>query len=198
MRPIVVSLLVLAGVLGSSIAPAWNQAAAAEEGWGEPGMGRYRMLPEMPREMFQGLEMPGPWLYGRGGHGGPLISLMLAWKDQLGLTHEQEQSLRELRANFEKEAITRTSETDVAELELKGLLEQEKVDFVKVEAQVKKIALLRADRRLARIKTIEAGKAVLTPEQQEKLKRFAHDSWMGGMGPGMMRPGMRSVPSRTW
>ncbi len=198
MRPIVAALLVLAGVLGSGIAPGWNQAAAAEEERGGPGMGRYRMLPEMLREPFQGLEMPGSWLYGRGGHGGPLISLMLAWKDQLGLTPEQEHSLKELRSNYEKEAITRTSEIEVAELELKGLLEQEKVDLVRVEAQVKKVALLRADCRLARIKTIEAGKAVLTPEQQEKFKRLAHDSWMGGMGPGMMRPGRRSVPSRTW
>jgi Spy/CpxP family protein refolding chaperone len=198
MRPIVAALLVLAGVLGSGIAPGWNQAAAAEEERGGPGMGRHRMFPEMLRETFQGLEMPGPWLYGRGGHGGPLISLMLAWKDQLGLAPEQEHSLKELRSNHEKEAITRTSEIEVAELELKGLLEQEKVDVVKVEAQVKKVALLRADRRLARIKTIEAGKAVLTPAQQETFKRLVHDSWMGGMGPGMMRPGMRSVPSRTW
>jgi len=190
MRPIVTALLVLTGVLGSGISPAWNHVAFAEEGWGGPGMMRHRMHPEMHRHMG----MPGPWAYGRGGHEGPLISLILQWKDQLALTPDQERSLRELRANYEKEAITRTSEIRVAELELEGLLEQEKVDLAKVEVQTKKVALLRADLRLARIKTIEAGKAVLTPDQQEKFKRVARESATGGMGMGMMGPGMRPMP----
>lgn len=193
MRSIVTALLVLAGILGSGIPPAWHQVASAEEGWGGRGMMRYRMLPEMMRD----IGMSGPWYYGRGGHEGPLISLMLLWKEQLALTPDQERSLRELRVNFEKEGITRTSDIDVAELELKRLLEQEKVDLVNVETQTKKVALLRAELRLARIKTIEAGKAVLTSDQQEKFKRLAHDSWMGGMGMGMMGPGMRPVPPPT-
>jgi Spy/CpxP family protein refolding chaperone len=153
-------------------------------------MRRCRMLPEMMR----GRGMSGPWGHGRGGHEGPLISMMLHWKDQLALTAEQERSLRELRATFGKQAIRRTSEIDVAELELRELLEQEKVDLAKVEAWTKKIALLRADQRLARIKTIEAGKAQLTPEQQRKLERLSHDSRMGEPGKGMMGPGMRMMP----
>lgn len=190
MRRMVTAMLVLAGVLGTGILPAWSHGASAEEGWSGPGMMRYRMLPEMLR----GMGMSEPWYYGRGGHGGPLITLMLLWKEQLGLTPDQERSLRELRSNYEKEAITRTSEIEVAELELKGLLEQAKLDLTRVETQTRKIALLRADRRLSRIKTIEAGKAVLTSDQQEKFKRLAHDSWMGGMGMGMMGPGMRPAP----
>ena len=150
-----------------------------------------------PADMLRRMEIPGPWLHGRRGHERPLISMMLHQKEQLGLTADQERSLRELRAKFEKEAITRTSEIDVAELELKELLEQEKVDLIKVEAWTKKVALLRADLRLARIKTIEAGKALLTPEQQRKLERLGHDHRWGGMGKGMMDPGMGSVPSPT-
>ncbi len=188
MRPIVSVVLVVVAVLASALPPGWNQVAFAHEGWAGPGMMRgYQMLPEMMR----GMGMPGPWFYGGGGHEGPLISLMLQWKEQLGLTAEQEHSLRELRENFEKELIKRNSEIDVAELEMKGLLEQEKVDLALVEAQARKIALLRADRHVARIKTIEAGKVVLTSEQQEKFKRLAHEWPMGGMGMGMMGPGMR-------
>ncbi|MBI2902189.1 MAG: periplasmic heavy metal sensor [Candidatus Methylomirabilis oxyfera] len=191
MRQIVTVVLVMAGVLGSAVPSALNQIASAEEGWGgSAGMRGYRMLPEMMR----GMGMPGPWGYGRGGHEGPLISMMLHWKDQLALTANQERSLREIRANFEKEAIKRTSDIDVAELELKELLEQEKVDLIKAEASTKKIALLRADLRLARIKTIEAGKALLTSEQQRKLERLGHDSRMGEPGRGMTGPGMRPAP----
>jgi len=191
MRQIVTAVLVMVGVLGSAVPPALNQVASADDGGCGPGMmRRYRMLPEMMR----GMGMSGPWGHGRGGHEGPLISMMLHWKDQLALTVDQERSLRELRAKFEKEAITRTSEIDVAELELKELLEQEKVDLIKVEAWTKKVALLRADLRLARIKTIEAGKALLTPEQQRKLERLGHDARMGEPGRGMMGPGMRMMP----
>ena len=191
MRQIVTAVLVMAGVLGSAVPPALNQVASADEGCGGPGRMRWqRMLPDMMR----GMGMRGDWGYGRGGHQGPRISMMLHWKDQLALTSDQERSLRELRANFEKEAIKRTSEIDVAELELKELLEQEKVDLIKVEAWTKKVALLRADLRLARIKTIEAGKALLTPEQQRKLERLGHDARMGEPGKGMMGPGMRMMP----
>ncbi len=192
MRRIVSAVLVLAAVQGSWIPSAWSSLACGEEEWAGPGMMRYRMLPEL----FRGMGMPGRWYYGHGGHEGPLISLMLLWKEQLGLTPDQERSLRELRSNYEKEAITRTSEIRVAELELNGMLEQEKVDMTKVEGETRKIELLRADRRLARIKTIEAGKAVLTPDQQEKFKRLARESWMGGMGGrgSGMRPMLPPAP----
>ena len=191
MRQIVMAVLVMVGVLGSAVPPALNQVASADDGGGGPDvMRRHRMPPEMMR----GMGMSGPWGHGRGGHEGPLISMMLHWKDQLALTAEQERSLRELRATFGKEAIRRTSEIDVAELELRELLEQEKVNLAQVEAWTKKIALLRADQRLARIKTIEAGKAQLTAEQQRKLEGLSHDARMDEPGKGMMGPGMRMMP----
>ena len=192
MRTIVTAALVLAGVLGLAVPPMWNHAASAEEGAGGPGMMGYRMTPEMMRgrhEMMRGMGI-GPSFHMRGGYEGPLISRMLMWQEQLGLTADQERTLRELRVNFEKESIKRTAEIDVAELELNGLLEQDKVDVAKVEALVKKSAMLQAELRVGRVKTIEAGKAVLTPEQTEKLDRLGHESMMGGMGMRMMGPGM--------
>ena len=191
MRQIGTALLILAGALGSALMPGWNQVAFAHEEWGGPAMMRWH---RRPPDMLRGMEIPAPWLPGRGGHERPLVSMMLHWKEQLGLTADQERSLRELRANFEKEAIRRTSEIDVAELELKGLLEQDKVDLVKVEAQARKIALLRAELRVARIKTIEAGKAVLWPDQRGKLERLGHDQRWGGVGMGMMGPWMGPMP----
>ena len=185
MRAIVTAGLVLMGVLGAAIPPTWNQVALAEEGVGGPGMVGYRVTPEMMR----GMEM-GPSFHGRGGHEGPLISQMLMWQDQLGLTADQERALRELRVGFQKESIRRTAEIDVAELELNGLLEQDKVDLAKVEALAKKAAMLRAELRVVRIKTLEAGKAVLTPEQATKFERLCHESMMGGTGMRMMSPGM--------
>src|SRR3990172_1683914 len=144
MRAIVTAALVLMGVLGPAFPLTWNQVASAEEGTGGPGVMGYRMTPEMMRgfhEMTQGMGID-PSFHRRGGHEGPLISQMLMWQDQLGLTADQERTLRELRANFQKESIKRTAEIDVTELELNDLLEQDKVDVAKVEALAKKSAML--------------------------------------------------------
>jgi len=142
---------------------------------------------------------------GRGGralsHEGPLISIMLEHKQDLGLNAEQERKLRDLRTEFAKESVRRGAEIRVAEIELDSLLEQDQWDLAKIEPKVKQIATLQGDLRLARIKTLEAGRAVLTAEQLEKLKQVGHrmramggpgtmGPGMGMMGPGMMGPGM--------
>ena len=121
-------------------------------------------------------------------HEGPLISIMLDHKQEIGLSPEQEKKLRELRTEFSKETVRRSSEIRVAEIELDSLLEQERWDLSKIEPKVKQIATLQGDLRLARIKTLEAGRALLTPAQLEKLKQVGH-RMRGPGGPGMMGPG---------
>jgi len=193
MRTVAIAVLLLMGAAGSVFLPTWTRVASAEEGRGGPGMMEYRIPPETMRgihEMMRSTGLIEPGFQGRMGHERPLISLMLMSKEQLGLTADQERSLRELRANFQKESIKRTAEIDVAELELGDLLEQEKVDIAKAEMLVRKSAILRADLRVARVKTIEAGKAVLTPEQRGKLDQLGREPMMGpGMPP--MRPDAR-------
>jgi Spy/CpxP family protein refolding chaperone len=193
MRAIVTAVLVLMSVAGSAFSPMQAWAASAEEGAGGPRMPRYRLLSDTMRgihEMMRSMGLMEPGFHARRAHERPLVSLMLMWKEQLGLTDEQERSLRELRTNFQKESIRQTAEIDVAELELNGLLEQEKVDIAKVEAVAKKIAMLQADLRVSRIKTIEAGKAVLTPEQRGKLEQLGRESMRDpGAPPG--RPDAR-------
>jgi Spy/CpxP family protein refolding chaperone len=140
------------------------------------------------------------------GHEGPLLSLMLDMKDQLGLSLQQVKTLRDLRTAFEKEAIQRGAEIRLAEVELRETLEQDQVDLARAEALVRKVAGLRADMRLSRLRTVEKGKALLTPEQLAKFREAGHQmarsgmrgqGMMGGpggpgggqMGPGMMPPG---------
>jgi Spy/CpxP family protein refolding chaperone len=193
MRRIFSTLLIVGGVLGAAWALAWSGSASADDGWGGWYGRGYRTHPEM----MHGIERHGSWLSVRAGHERPLISMMLKWKEQLGLTADQERALRELRAGFEKDAIRGTSEIEVAELELKGLLEREPVELAAVEAQARKAALLRADLRVSRIKTIEAGKAVLTPEQRSKLERLGHGRWWRGLAMEMMLPWMDWIPARS-
>jgi hypothetical protein len=100
----------------------------------------------------------------------PLITLMLGWRQELGLTPDQVESLERLRADFQREVIRRDADLRLAEMDLETLLRREPVDLGKVEAKVREIERLRADLRLERIKTIEQGKAQLTPEQRSRLQ----------------------------
>ena len=182
-----VALLLLIGS-GSS-------ALAHQEGTGEGQQGM--MMGGGMMEMIHGG-------MGRGGHHGimghgdaaerPLISLMLQNKEELKLTPEQVQKLETVRLAFRKGAIKRSADLQVAELELGELRKREPVDLAKVEAQVKRIETLRGDQRLSRIKAIEEGKVLLTPEQRKKLdalgQRGGPDHATGMMGCPMMMGGM--------
>ncbi len=113
---------------------------------------------------------------GRGGSGGrPIISLALRHRQELGLSPAQVETLERLRDDFRREAIRRGAEIRVANLDLSVLTRTDladvgkQVDMGKVEAKVRELERLRAEQRLARIRTIEAGKAQLTPEQRTKL-----------------------------
>ena len=57
-------------------------------------------------------------------------------------------------------------------MELAALL---RADLAQVEAKLREIERLRLDLRLARIRTIEQGKAQLTPEQRAKLRSLLAD-----------------------
>jgi Heavy-metal resistance len=99
----------------------------------------------------------------------PLITLMLNWRQELGLSPSQVESLERLRSEFQREATRRDAEVRAAEHELATLLQAQTLNLAVVEAKVREIEKQRADFRLARIKTIEQGRAQLTPEQRAKL-----------------------------
>jgi Spy/CpxP family protein refolding chaperone len=130
------------------------------------------------------------------GHEGALISVMLAHGEELGLSAEQQQKLRDLRTEATKDWIRRTADVRVAELELDALLEREAWDVAAIEAKAKQIAALTGERRVARLKALAAGRAVLAPDQLRRLAEVGHRGQRGGGagpgGPGMgpVRPGM--------
>jgi len=102
----------------------------------------------------------------------PLIAFMLRNREKLGLSPAQVKSLEQLRNDFQKESIRKDADLRVAEMDLNGLLGAEKIDMPKVEAKVREIERLRTDLRLARIRTIQKGKEVLTAEQRKKLQEL--------------------------
>jgi Spy/CpxP family protein refolding chaperone len=120
----------------------------------------------------------------------PLITIMLHHRTELGLSADQVSRLETLRSDFAREAIRRDADIRIAELDLAALLEQDPADLAKVETKVREAAQLRADLRMARLRAVEQGKAVLTPEQRTRLQTMLS----GGMHHG---PGGPPAPRRS-
>ena len=78
------------------------------------------------------------------------------------------------------------------ELDLATLLEQDPVDLAKVETKTREVAQFRADLRIARLRAVEQGKAVLTAGAAARLQAMLS----GGMHHGLRQPGCRRRGAR--
>ena len=111
----------------------------------------------------------------------PLISFMLRNREKLDLSAAQVKNLEQLRNDFEKESIRKDADLRVAEMDLSTLLGAAKVDMGKVEAKIRAIERLRGDLRIARVRTIQKGKELLTADQRKKLQELLAEqqfAWM--------------------
>jgi Spy/CpxP family protein refolding chaperone len=165
---------------------------------GRGGMGM--MGSPMMREMMPEMEAGGM-------HGGSEMmgmhrprQLLRMLKTELGLSDAQVEQLRPIVLEAVKTGIKDRASLRVAQIDLGELLEAEPADMAKVESQLKTIEGLRTALRLNMIKAHEQGKALLTPEQRQKLASL-HERLPdmmermspGGMrGMGMMGPGMQA------
>jgi Spy/CpxP family protein refolding chaperone len=116
----------------------------------------------------------------------PLITMMLDHRGELVLTPEQVSRLEALRTEFTRDAIRREADIRIAELDVANLLEAEPMDLAKVEAKIRELAQARADLRIARLRVIEQGKAVLTADQRtrfQSLVEAGEPRRSGGPGP---------------
>jgi Spy/CpxP family protein refolding chaperone len=153
----------------------------------------------------------GPGMAGRPGRPGyramwrAPLTMMLRHRDDLGLSAAQVQNLEKLRGDYMREAIRREADRKIAGLDLMALMRPDSadpmkaVDMPKVEAKIREIEKMRGDARLARIRTIEAGKAQLTPEQRTKFTALLaqmRTRWQRGGGPPPQPP-MAPAPPRS-
>jgi len=106
-----------------------------------------------------------------------LAAVALRHRAELGLTAQQVESLQKLQMDSRRAAIQQRATAQLAALDLGGLLRNDPVDMTKVEAKVRELEKLRADARLAFIRTNEQGKAQLTADQRDKLKALREARW---------------------
>jgi len=122
----------------------------------------------------------------------PWITFALAHAKALGLSDEQVTQLGGLRDEFLKDAGRLVQDIRAGRDALAHLYAQTPLDLSAVEAKIREIAGREAELRIARVKTLQKGAALLTDEQRRKL---FDPAWrMGGMM-GASRP---SAPARTF
>ena len=192
----------LALVLGTALPAAAQAPDAASQGPGGmqlaqaqapnpgPGMGQHRP---------GGMHGHGGWRHHkmhRMHHRFSLAGVALRHREALALTPAQVDSLRKLGVDSQRDAIKRQADRRLAEVDLRALMMPDPADankprdLSKIEAKVREIEKLRADGRVAQIRTMEQSRQVLTPEQREKLRTLLAERWQQRRGG---QPGMRGM-----
>lgn len=185
--------LVLGAALPAAAEPPDLQVAQAQPAPGpaaRPQWG-HRQEGAGPRHWHHG------WQRRAQAHRFSLAGLALRHRQELALTPAQVEGLRKLGTDARRDAIKRQAEQRLAELDLRTLLTPDAadpnkpLDLAKAEAKVREIERLRGDERVARLRSLEQSRQVLTPEQREKLRTLLSQRWQHrGPQPG---PGMRGM-----
>ncbi len=113
----------------------------------------------------------GPGRGGQGMHGGPMMGQQRAQLlRELKLTDSQREKLRDLRERQMRKGIQARADLALARLDLGKLLRADRPSLASVDAQIDRIARMRADLAKSRVATLLEMRAVLTPEQLKVLR----------------------------
>lgn len=194
-------LLVLSGIpfaqSGTIVPRPGEETAAVREPLpsghgGRMGSGMMGMMGSpMMREMISGTTggAMDDWSEMMGMHRPSQLLHML--QAELGLSDDQVKQLRPIVVGAIKTEINDRASLRGAQIDLGELLQAEPVDMAKVESHLKTIEGLRTALQLNLIKAHEQGKALLTPEQRQKLANL-HErlpGMMASIGRGMTSQG---------
>jgi len=118
----------------------------------------------------QGFDGPGSH-HGQMGHRDRMHGL-LALADELELTQEQKDQLKEFRLDFKLKNVDRKAELEKAEIMLRKLMMDDDASESQVMRAIDEVSRLKADIHKARYTQRQAMKSVLTDEQQERVKEL--------------------------
>ncbi len=90
----------------------------------------------------------------------------------LGLDDNQSKEVKTIILKLQKEMIQKRADIQVAEIELREILDNDTVDIKAAETKVKQIASLKAEAAMMHIQGMEDIKTKLTAEQKKKLSEM--------------------------
>jgi Spy/CpxP family protein refolding chaperone len=112
--------------------------------------------------------------HGQTGVTSHMLRRLLSHQQEIGLSDEQIAKLRSVALDADRAAIRTSGDRQVSERELRAMLWDAKTDMPAIEAKVKEAESLEAAVRIIGIRAKRELLAVLTPEQQTKLKTLRH------------------------
>lgn len=130
--------------------------------------------------------------HGETGATGHMLRRLLSHQPEIGLSDEQVAKLRALALDADRAAIRASADRLVSERELRALMWDAKTEMPAIEAKVKEAESLEAAVRIIGIRAKRELIAVLTPEQQTKLKALRHTYRPHDRMPGQPQPSQQS------
>lgn len=108
-------------------------------------------------------------------------SMLLKFKDEIGLTEEQVSKIEKMSDLFQEAVIKKQADIKVKGLKVRSYLKEEQVDRKKMEMMIREIAEMRTDLQVDHMNYLLDLKDLLTPEQIgkiESLKKERRHKWM--------------------
>jgi len=109
---------------------------------------------------------------GHGGHGQSPFKHVMHYKNKLGLTDAQIQTMKELDADFKKKIIQAMADHKIAHVELDLQVHSGKVDEAKIRAAGAKIVASKTNKIMAMIDAKIQLLKLLTAEQRQKMAKM--------------------------
>ena len=94
---------------------------------------------------------------------------------EIGLTDEQQEKLRKLVLSYEKEQIKTNADIQIAELELRDLMEQDNPNIKEVDKKIDEVGKLRIAAEKDKIHLMLDAKKILTPGQIERIQSLMRE-----------------------
>jgi Spy/CpxP family protein refolding chaperone len=156
---------------------------ALHEAHGQDSEARQRAVQELRERVAR-----SPRIAFRGGnvmYGGGMAERVLRMADDLELTDQQTEAIKDARREQRRAEIERDAQIAVVELDLSELLEdRHTADLAAVEQLMQRKASLRVQASIADMAVAQQVWRTLTPEQQEKVEAGRHNIFMmRGDGP---------------
>lgn len=122
-----------------------------------------------------------------------ILAVLKANQEELGITDDQIEKIKNLGFSFQEKAIKMKNEGDLLRLELQKLMQdRDNLDYDKIKAVLSKSSAFRQEMFIERLKLKDEINSILTPEQREALKAKAKDRFKGEMRP--IRDRMQRFP----
>jgi Spy/CpxP family protein refolding chaperone len=103
-------------------------------------------------------------------------SMLLKFKDEIGLTAEQVSKIEKMTDLFQEAAIRKQADIKVKGLKVRSYLKEEQVDRKKMEIMIREIAKMRTDLQVDHMNYLLDLKDLLTPEQIAKIESIKKES----------------------